>query len=184
MAPRRQPLQGFEGRAWYLPQTNERTPRTTRLRSRDDALLVQAHPPLDLQLSRHNLLFNQARDAPATDHIPHPQGGASGVICVHLCILAAKGPTAGAFGHLQTLVDLINEWSEVEETIFWCRKAGDTVKSVGNKKAVQADTRALSEEVLEEDLIKTQSIALAGTAASMLEEVSYDEVYMSRQVSQ
>jgi len=95
-----------------------------------------------------------------------------------------KGPQPATFGHLQTLVDLIDEWPEVGETIFWGRMAGDTVKSVGNKKAVQADTRALSEEVLEEDLMKTQSVAHAGTAASMLEEVSYDEVYMSRQVSQ
>lgn len=29
-----------------------------------------------------------------------------------------KGPQPATFGHLQTLVDLINEWSEVEETIF------------------------------------------------------------------
>lgn len=94
-----------------------------------------------------------------------------------------KGPQPATFGHLQTLVDLIDEWPEVGETMFWGRKAGDTVKSVGNRKAVQADTRALREEVLEEDLMKTQSVAHAGTAASMLEEVSYDEVYMSRQVS-
>lgn len=89
-----------------------------------------------------------------------------------------KGPQPATFGHLQTLVDLIDEWPEIGETMFWGRKEGDAVKS-GSKNTVKPDIRTQSEEVLEEDLVNKKSIAHAGTAAMMLEEVRFDEVYMS-----
>jgi hypothetical protein len=33
-----------------------------------------------------------------------------------------KGPQPAAFGHLQTLVDLIDEWPETDERLYWGRK--------------------------------------------------------------
>lgn len=91
-----------------------------------------------------------------------------------------KGPQPATFGHLQTLVNLIDEWPEVRETMFWGRKDGEAVRSDSNKNGVQAGISALRDDVLEEDSSNAKSIAHAGTAATMLGEVRYDEVYMSR----
>ena len=73
-----------------------------------------------------------------------------------------KGPQPATFGHLQTLVNLIDEWPEKRETMFWGRK------SEGSE----------NKEVILVGGLRGLMVAHAGISAMKLEEVRFDEVYM------
>lgn len=65
-----------------------------------------------------------------------------------------KGPQPAAFGHLQTLADLIDTWPQAGEKMFW-----------GQKEMSRAN-------LVEEDILH------AGTATKRLEPVRFGESYM------
>ncbi|MCJ1377445.1 hypothetical protein MMC17_000540, partial [Xylographa soralifera] len=90
-----------------------------------------------------------------------------------------KGHQPVAFGHLQTLVDLIDEWPAEGETMFWGRKIGrKTMDSWGEDEALVAGARTRSQEVLEMDSLREERVAHAGTSTMKLEDVRTDELYM------
>jgi len=90
-----------------------------------------------------------------------------------------KGPQPATFGHLQTLVDLIDEWPEEEQHMFWGRKAGGQITdNWGEEETLRAGSRTTSREALEMNLLGDKRVAHAGTSATKLEDVRFDELYM------
>lgn len=176
VASRRQLLLGFEGPVRSLPSADECPPRPPRLRALSDALSAQPRPG-DLWLGRLNLLPAWASNPPNTDRLPLHRRGALGILCDRLRVLAAKGQRPVIFGHLQTLVDLVDEWPEVGERMFWGGKYGEEVIRRSDENRVKVDLRTESNVVVEESSLKKKMIAHAGTAARALE-CQVDEIYI------
>ena len=91
-----------------------------------------------------------------------------------------KGPQPATFGHLQTLVDLIDEWPEVGGRMFWGEKEGGELAGGGDEDIADGDPGPVSEDILEENLGNKTNTAHAGTASTMLKEIRSDQLYMSR----
>ncbi|MCJ1406774.1 hypothetical protein MMC19_000842 [Ptychographa xylographoides] len=90
-----------------------------------------------------------------------------------------KGPQPASFGHLQTLVDLIDEWPEQGERMFWGRKTGGkVVDRWGEEQVLRAGSATASREVLELESLESRAVAHAGTSAVKLDDVRFDELYM------
>lgn len=90
-----------------------------------------------------------------------------------------KGPQPATFGHLQTLVNLIDEWPEEGEHMFWGRKAGGNTKnSWGEEEALKARSRTASREVIGMSPLGAKGVAHAGTSAINLDDVRFNELYM------
>lgn len=90
-----------------------------------------------------------------------------------------KGPQPATFGHLQTLVDLIDEWPEEAEHMFWGRKAGgQTINNWEEEATLRAGSKTTGREALEMNLLGDERVAHAGTSATKLEDVRFDELYM------
>ena len=83
-----------------------------------------------------------------------------------------KGPQPATFGHLQTLVDLIDEWPKMGERMFWGRKDGGEGVEIMVTNALKVESRG------DWDL-DNGVVAHAGTSSVRLEEVRFDEVYMA-----
>jgi hypothetical protein len=97
--------------------------------------------------------------------------GVGGALLAFFTMLCAfwrpKGPQPAAFGHLQTLVDLVDDWSNKDEKMYW-----------GQKEA-QNGQNALIVSIKKETMLpKDQNIYHAGTAAERLQPISFNEMYM------
>ncbi|KAI4129669.1 MAG: hypothetical protein LQ347_003685 [Umbilicaria vellea] len=90
-----------------------------------------------------------------------------------------KGAQPATFGHLQTLVNLIDEWPEEGEHMFWGRKAGGkSIKNWREEETLKGGSRTTSREVLETDSLEATVVAHAGTSAMKLDDVRFNELYV------
>lgn len=90
-----------------------------------------------------------------------------------------KGPQPATFGNLQTLVDLIDEWPEEGENMFWGRKAGGKTKNNwGKEEALKVGSSTTSREFMAMDSLETKGVAHAGTSTMKLHDVKFNELYM------
>jgi hypothetical protein len=90
-----------------------------------------------------------------------------------------KGPQPAAFGHLQTLADLVDVWPKVGERIFWGQKDPARLRTGLQTNMSSAEFQP-SEVLTEEDAILRDNghIWHAGTAAERLESINFAKKYM------
>ena len=81
-----------------------------------------------------------------------------------------KGPQPATFGHLQTLMDVIDEWPGPSETMFWGRKAEPRMKRGEDDQELLLPERG--------GPVGGNLVAHAGTSSVSLDEVNFDEAYM------
>ena len=97
-----------------------------------------------------------------------------------------KGPQPATFGHLQTLVDLIDEWPEEKQHMFWGHKGSlrhEEGADPSEGLPVRVEAKGMEEvAVVASDeghtIGRIWQVAHAGTSPTMLEEVSLDGLYM------
>ncbi|KAI9850596.1 MAG: hypothetical protein M1838_005381 [Thelocarpon superellum] len=98
------------------------------------------------------------------------------------------GPQPATYGHIQTLVDLVDEWPEMDETMFWGRKmaspwAGGSGSSGVDMERERATLLGQSgggayPHPQESPYTDGKPTAHAGTSDMLLDEVRPDEYYM------
>lgn len=88
------------------------------------------------------------------------------------------GPQPANFGHLQTLVDLVDEWPKEKETLYWGHKDVEiSHQDSGIALDKSKPTNVTSEE--QEPMLETTRISYhAGTATRRLGNIDFHEVYM------
>ena len=90
-----------------------------------------------------------------------------------------KGPQPAAFGHLQTLADLVDTWPKVGERIYWGQKDFAHLRA-GLQTNMSWTELKPSEALAEEDAMLRDNghIWHAGTAAERLKAVDFGKEYM------
>ena len=109
-------------------------------------------------------------------------GGGTAVLAIFTTICAfwrPKGPQPAAFGHLQTLADLVDMWPNVNERMFWGQK-GLSHLPAGLQTNTSWTEFQPSEALAEQDAMLRDNghIWHAGTAVKRLEPVDFGKKYM------
>lgn len=90
-----------------------------------------------------------------------------------------KGPQPAAFGHLQTLADLVDVWPNVGESMFWGQKSPPWLPTGSQINVWQGELDPLESLSGEDALLRDNGhISHAGTSAERLEPVDFSRKYM------
>lgn len=90
-----------------------------------------------------------------------------------------KGPQPAAFGHLQTLADLVDVWPNVGESMFWGQKNPPWLPTGSQINVWQGELDPLESLSGEDALLRDNGhISHAGTSAERLEPVDFSRKYM------